>query len=349
MFKASYQKKILKFNFPAGTSRGILTEKASYFLKLENLENPNIFGLGEASPLEGLSIDDFATFEQKLIDTCNEINKINDMPDDLELAKYPAIEFAFETAILDLENGGIRKIVDTDFFNNQKPIEINALVWMDKKEKMAEQIKTKINNGFKCIKLKIGAINFEDEIELIRNIRKDFKAKDITIRLDANGSFETKTALEKLKILSEFNIHSIEQPIKQGNWSDMAKLCKLSPIKIALDEELIGISTFSGKNLLLDIIKPAFLIIKPTLLGGFQESQDFIELAHEKNIDFWITSALESNIGLNAIAQWTSSFDTKIPQGLGTGQLYENNIVSPLEIKNSSLFYNKEKNWVLNI
>ncbi|MFN8673441.1 MAG: o-succinylbenzoate synthase [Candidatus Sericytochromatia bacterium] len=344
MFKASYKKINLQFNFEAKTSRGSFLEKDAYFLFLQSLDNPNIYGIGEASPIKDLSIDNLDDFEKKIALTCQEINKIKDMPEDLELAKYPAIEFALETAILDLQNGGIRKIVDTDFFNKQKSISINGLVWMDSKENMKEQIKNKIENGFKCIKIKVGSLSFEDELDLLKEIRKNYP-KNLEIRLDANGAFAPKEALEKLKKLSEYNIHSIEQPIKQGNWGDMAKLAKNSPIPIALDEELIGISTLSGKGLVLDIIKPKYIILKPTLLGGLQASQEWIELAHDKNIDWWVTSSLESNIGLNAIAQWTSSFNTILPQGLGTGQIYKNNIDSPLEVKNGALSYNKNKKW----
>lgn len=349
MFKASYIKHNLKFKTPAGTSRGILTSKDSYYLKLQSKENPSVFGIGEASPLQGLSVDNFDIFEEKIKSVCDEINKKNDMPEDLELNKFPAIEFALETAILDLENGGQRKVVDTPFFDSQFGIDINGLVWMSDKDNMRQQIKEKISQGFDCIKLKIGALNFEDELDLIKEVRKDFSEEQLQIRLDANGAFKNEEALEKLKRLSEFDIHSIEQPIKQGQWGIMANLCKNSPIDIALDEELIGVNTVSGKQLMLQIIKPQYLILKPTLLGGFQASQEWIEIAMEMGIDWWVTSALESNIGLNAISQWTSSFNLDMYQGLGTGQLFENNIDCPLEIKEGKLFYNNKKNWDLSL
>lgn len=349
MFKASYIKYNLKFKTPAGTSRGVLTSKDSYYLKLQSKENPSIFGIGEASPLQWLSVDNFDIFEEKIKSVCDEINKKNDMPEDLELNKFPAIEFALETSILDLENGGQRKVVDTPFFDSQFGIDINGLVWMSDKENMRQQIKEKISQGFDCIKLKVGALNFEDELDLIKEIRKDFSEEQLQIRLDANGAFKNEEALEKLKRLSDFDIHSIEQPIKQGQWGIMANLCKNSPIDIALDEELIGVNTISGKQLMLQIIKPQYLILKPTLLGGFQASQEWIEIAMEMEIDWWVTSALESNIGLNAISQWTSSFNLDMYQGLGTGQLFENNIDCPLEIKEGKLFYNNKKNWDLSL
>lgn len=345
MFKCSYKKITLKFKNPATTSRGSLVTKDSYFLILQSLENPTIFGIGEASPLKDLSVDYVDNFEEIIAKVCADINVIKDVPEDLELLKYPSIEFALETALIDLENGGKRKIVDSSFYSKEKPISINGLIWMSDKDNMKNQLKEKLEAGFKCIKIKVGSIAFEDELELLKEIRKTYSEKDITIRLDANGSFESKEALSKLEKLSKYQIHSIEQPIKQGNWSEMSKICKNSPIDIALDEELIGITSLAGKKMLLDIIKPQYIIIKPTLLGGFQESQDWIELSHDMNIGWWITSALESNIGLNAIAQWTSSFNNNLPQGLGTGQLYENNIPSPLEVKNGKLSYNQKSTW----
>lgn len=347
MLKAEYKKYTLNFKTPAGTSRGVLNQKDSYILKLYDTNNKELFGLGECSPLIGLSIDNIENFENKLIDTCNLINKTGDIPEELELNPYPSIEFGLETALLDLENGGIRKIANTDFFNKEKEIKINGLVWMNTKENMYEQIKDKINQGFKCIKIKIGAINFDDECYLLSEIRKNFTEKDIEIRVDANGAFTNEEALNKIEKLSIYKIHSIEQPIKQGQWSIMANLCKKSPVPIALDEELIGVSTESGKKLLLQIIKPQYIVLKPTLLGGFQLSQEWIEIAHEMNIDWWITSALESNIGLNAICQWASTFELKEFQGLGTGQLYENNFESPLIVEKGSIKYDKSKSWVL--
>ncbi len=347
MLQASYTKHNLKFKIPATTSRGVLNTKDSYIIKIWHKENKSIFGLGECSPILGLSIDNLDNFEEKVSETCQMISKLGDIPAELELEKYPAIEFGLETALLDLENGGVRKIVDTDFYNNQAPIPINGLVWMSDKDNMKSQIKDKLDQGFECIKLKIGAINFDDECHLLEEIRKNFSADDIEIRVDANGAFSPETALDKLNKLSKFDLHSIEQPIKQGQWAAMSKLCKDSPLPIALDEELIGINSLSGKKMMLQIIKPDYIILKPTLLGGFQSSQDWIEIAHESNIDWWITSALESNIGLNAISQWTSSFNLDTFQGLGTGSLYENNYPSPLKMEKGNIFYDQSIKWDL--
>ena len=349
MLKAQYKKFTLKFKSPAGTSRGVLHEKDSYILKLYHSEKPEIFGLGECSPLIGLSIDNFDDYQKTLDNTCQMINQSGEIPADLDLDLFPSIDFGLETALLDLENGGIRKIVHTDFFNNGEEIEINGLVWMSDKENMKIQIKDKIDQGFKCIKLKIGAINFDDECYLLEEIRKNFSEEDLEIRVDANGAFTNQEALEKLQRLAKYNLHSIEQPIKQGQWSVMANLCKETPLAIALDEELIGVTTEAGKKLLLQIIQPQYIVLKPTLLGGFQSSQEWIETAYGMDIDWWITSALESNIGLNAICQWASTFDLDEYQGLGTGQIYQNNFDSPLVVEKGCIKYDKAKSWKLDL
>ena len=346
---ASYKKHTLKFSSPAGTSRGTLTEKETYFIRLEDKAKPGIFGIGECGPLPGLSIDAVDGFENQLAGVCQMINEAADIPAELELGKFPSIEFGLETALLDLENGGTRKIVETDFITKKQPIAINGLIWMAEKEKMNEQVREKIKQGYKCLKLKIGALDFADEYNLLEAIRKEFSPADIELRVDANGAFSNESALEKLEQLAKLKIHSIEQPIKAGQWQEMAKLCKKSALPIALDEELIGIQSESGKNLLLQIIKPQYIIIKPTLIGGFQAGQEWIELAHKMKTGWWITSALESNIGLNAISQWTSSLNPKLPQGLGTGQLYTNNIPSPLEINSGKLNYNNASKWDLSV
>ncbi len=345
MLKANYKKFNLKFNFPAGTSRGVFHEKDSYILKITDTEKPNIFGLGECSPLIGLSIDNFENYESTLDQTCEMINQSGEVPADIDLDKFPSIDFGLETALLDLENGGIKKIADTNFFNKSEEIHINGLVWMNDKDHMKNQIKEKIEQGFKCIKLKIGAINFDDECYLLEEIRKTFSEEDMQIRVDANGAFENEFALKKIERLSQYDLHSIEQPIRQGQWSIMANLCKKSPIPIALDEELIGVTTEAGKKLLLQIIKPQYIVLKPTLLGGFLSSQEWIEIAHEMDIDWWVTSALESNIGLNAICQWTSTFELNEFQGLGTGQIYQNNFNSPLVVSKGSIKYDKSIKW----
>ncbi len=346
MLKASYKKYNLKFKFPAGTSRGIINEKDTFFLKLEDETTPGVFGIGECAPLQGLSIDSREDFESQLSNVCKLINEAAQIPSELELEKFPSIEFGLETALLDLHNGGIRKIADTDFFNKKSPIAINGLIWMNTIENMKSQIKEKIESGFKCLKLKIGALDFEEEYNLLGLIRKEFPS-DLEIRVDANGAFSTDSALDKLNRLEKFKIHSVEQPIKAGQWGEMANLCAKSQVPIALDEELIGINTESGRKLMLQIIKPQYIVLKPTLLGGFQLSQEWIELSHDAQIGWWVTSALESNIGLNAISQWASSLRNNMYQGLGTGQLYTNNVSSPLEIKQGKLLYNTALKWDL--
>lgn len=331
-------KKKLIFKFDAGTSRGILREHNVYYLRIEK---NGITGIGEAAPLFGLSIDAIPEFEKKISDFVFQLND----KEIIDLNLFPSIQFALETAQKDLENKGQKKIFDSLFFNLQKPIPINGLVWMNTKEHMKNQIIEKISQGFDTIKLKIGAIDFAQEIELIAYIRKEFSEKNIEIRVDANGAFEPKNALEKLKILSDFNLHSIEQPIKTNQWEAMSNLCKLSPLPIALDEELIGNFSKKEKENLLKAIEPQYIILKPTLLGGFEKTKEWINLAKEYNIKWWLTSALESNIGLNAITQFASTFDNPIKQGLGTGSLYFNNIESPLTVENGTIFYDKNKKW----
>ncbi len=346
---ASYKKHTLQFNFPAVTSRGVLEKKDSWFLRLENTERKNIFGIGECAPLPGLSIDAVDNFEEEIANVCSMINSAGEIPAELDLSNFPSIEFGLETALLDLENGGKRIIVETGFTAENHPIPINGLIWMAKKEKMKEQVRLKLKQGFTCLKLKVGALDFEDEFNLLAEIRKEFTPSELELRIDANGAFSNNNVLEKLEKLAILNIHSIEQPIKHGQWQEMTKLCKNSPIPIALDEELIGIQSESGKKLLLQIIKPQYLVIKPTLVGGFLSAQEWIDLAGKMKTGWWITSALESNIGLNAISQWTSSLNPEIFQGLGTGQLYTNNFPSPLEIKNGNLTYNNDLKWDLAI
>ena len=260
-----------------------------------------------------------------------------------------SVPFGFETAFLDLENGGKRIIYKNDFSLNQKTIPINGLVWMGDKEFMNKQIKEKLKTGFSCIKMKIGAIDFNAEVELLKSIRNEFSSKEIELRVDANGAFNPKNALEKLKRLSALEIHSIEQPIKQGQIEEMADLCAKTPLPIALDEELIGVFTSEEKEKIITAINPQYIILKPSLIGGFAGSKEWIKLAEENKSGWWITSALESNIGLNAIAQFTYTLQNNLPQGLGTGGLFTNNFESPLEVKNGALQYNPILNWDFNL
>lgn len=342
--KARYINYNLNFKFPAGTSRGVLHSKYSAFLILE--EN-GITGIGECSTIPGLSIDPEKGYEQKLRELCDALN-YNKHPENVDLSLFPSIAFGLETALLDLKTGGKKQLFDTEFSKGKAGIPINGLVWMGDKAFMQKQIREKIADGYRCIKLKVGALDFETELEIIADIRAQFSESEIEIRLDANGGFSADDALLKLEKLAKFQIHSIEQPIKQGQLDKMAEICQKSPIPIVLDEEIIGIKT-SDKEALIEKIKPAYIILKPSLLGGFKASEEWIQHAEKHNVKWWITSALESNIGLNAIAQWTSSLGSELPQGLGTGQLYHNNIPSPLEIRNSMLYYEKDREWDLSL
>ena len=333
MIKASYFPYQLEFKKPSGTSRGILTYKKIWIVKLWNEENPEVFGLGECNPLVGLSIDDRDDFVENLKNICENINDFINV----ELHEFPSIRFAIETAHKDLMNGGKRILFDNEFSRGEKGIVINGLVWMGSKEEMSKQIADKIEQGFKCIKLKIGAIDFETELALLKSIRDQYSESDIEIRVDANGAFTAHDALKKLEHLAKFKLHSIEQPIKQGQVEVMAKLCKVTPLAIALDEELIIHQRKDEKEILLKEIQPQYIILKPSLVGGWKASEEWIASAEKLNINWWITSALESNIGLNAIAQWTAELKTKTPQGLGTGGLYTNNFDSKLKIKGQFL------------
>ena len=350
MFRAHYQKYTLEFKRPSGTSRGILTSKDSYFIFVENSVNVGTIAIGECGLLKGLSYDDRSNYQDKLKEVCQQINQIASLEEIdtllLNLLNWPSIRFGVEMAFQDLALGGRRKFYD-NYFTQGKPIPINGLIWMGKADFMRQQIITKLENGFTCIKLKIGAIDFKTELELLAGIRQEFSADEIEIRVDANGAFTPETALAKLNRLAEYDLHSIEQPIKPGQWEEMALLCEHSPIAIALDEELIGINQPRDKKRLLDAIKPQYIILKPSLVGGFKATQEWIEQAEQRNIPWWITSALESNIGLNAIAQFTANTNNTMPQGLGTGQLYTNNITSPLEVKDGKLYYRNHLAWDL--
>jgi O-succinylbenzoate synthase len=353
--QADFCKHTLNFKFDAGTSRGVLKTKDSWFIKLWNEKTPHLFGLGEAAPLEGLSPDDRDDFEERLIRYIDTINRsefdtqsITDRILENEFSSFPSITFALETAINDLIFGGIRKIFNTSFFSDQETIKINGLIWMGNEEFMTRQIKQKLESGFETIKMKIGAIDFDTEMRLLRDVRKKFSEHQLTLRVDANGAFSPYEAREVLHELAKSKIHSIEQPIKAGNWEEMARLCKDAFTPVALDEELIGISD-SQKKYLLDTIKPQFLIFKPTLLGGFKQTDEWISLCKSMQIGWWMTSALESNIGLNSICQYTHSQNVTLPQGLGTGQLYHNNINSPLVVENGKIRYNPNEQWDLSL
>ncbi|MFG6685866.1 o-succinylbenzoate synthase [Mariniflexile sp. HNIBRBA6329] len=343
--KAFYKKYILNFKQASGTSRGVLKTKETYFLILNSGEKQ---GIGECGLFRGLSIDDRPDYEDKLQWVCNNIQLDLDFLLN-ELLEFPSIQFGLEMAFKSLESHSPFEIFPSKFTQSEDSIAINGLIWMGSETFMKQQIQDKIEAGFNCIKMKIGAIDFQTEINLLKSIRKEFTSKDIELRVDANGAFLPSEALEKLKILSNLDIHSIEQPIKQGQVDDMAKLCKETPLPIALDEELIGVFSVTEKKKLLQTIKPQYIILKPSLVGGFKGSNEWIEIAEQNQVGWWITSALESNIGLNAIAQYTYTKQSKLPQGLGTGGLFTNNFDCPLEVKNGTLQYNNKTDWKFNL
>ena len=341
--QANYFKYQLQFKQASGTSRGVLTYKDTWFIQLEQ---GSLEGIGECGMFKGLSIDDRADFETKIAWACKNINL--GLEALLEnLIEFPSIQFGLEMAFQSLLHPNPFELFPSDFTECKDSIPINGLIWMGDKSFMKQQIKDKLTAGFSCIKLKIGAIDFDNELELIKSIRNEFDADTIEIRVDANGAFKPNEALEKLKRLSDYNLHSIEQPIQQGQLHEMAHLCAETPLPIALDEELIGVFSVTNKAILLQTIKPQYIILKPTLVGGFKGSQEWIDLAESHNIEWWVTSALESNIGLNAIAQWTYTLNSPLPQGLGTGGLFTNNIQAPLVVDSGKLFYDLKTKWKL--
>ncbi|WP_405570867.1 o-succinylbenzoate synthase [Winogradskyella sp. Asnod2-B02-A] len=343
--KAIYHKYILNFKQPSGTSRGVMTTKETWFIILEKDSKK---GVGECGILRGLSIDDRPDYEAKLEWTCNNIHLGLEVLLS-KLIEFPSIQFGLETAFKSLESEDRFQLFPSDFTKGKDAIPINGLVWMGSEDFMRTQIKEKITAGFDCIKLKIGAIDFQTELGILKSIRKEFSISDIELRVDANGAFSPEDALEKLKQLSEYQIHSIEQPIKPKQFDVMARLCEVTPLPIALDEELIGVFSKMNKEKLLQTINPKYIILKPSLVGGFKGSEEWINCAENLNIKWWITSALESNIGLNAIAQWTFTLKNKMPQGLGTGSLFTNNFFSPLKVKNGTLHYDLLENWKFNL
>ena len=345
MIKATHHKYNLNFKRPSGTSRGIMTTKETWFIILESNGKT---GIGECGILRGLSIDDQPNYEDKLKWACKNIDLgLNALLE--ALIEYPSIQFGLEMAFKSIETQGDFLLFPSNFTKAKDRIPINGLVWMGSEDFMRQQIKEKIESGFQCIKLKIGAIDFEAELNILKSIRKEFSVSDMELRVDANGAFSPDNALEKLKRLSEYQLHSIEQPIKQGQWQEMAMLCDRTPLDIALDEELIGVFTVSRRKQLLQTIKPQYIILKPSLIGGFHNTNNWIMLAKQNHINWWITSALESNVGLNAIAQYTYTKKQKMPQGLGTGSLFTNNFDSPLTVKNGTLHYDLKQNWKFNL
>jgi o-succinylbenzoate synthase len=349
--KVQIKKHTLDFRFAAGTSRGVLRHKDSWFLTVQ--KGP-LTGIGECSIIRGLSPDDRPDLEEELGRICRSLSGLP-LPateeEALSLAAeqvpeaFPAARFAVEVALLDVLHGGKRQLFDTAFSRGESGIPINGLIWMGDLEAMMVQLVDKADAGFSCLKMKVGSLDFEKECDVLQYIRSKYYKENLTLRVDANGAFKPAEAMQKLEVLSKFGLHSIEQPIAPGQWALMRELCEKSPVPVALDEELIGVHARSERERLLDTLRPPFIILKPSLLGGIAATREWIALAEERGIGWWITSALEANIGLNAICQLTATYPVSIPQGLGTGQLYHNNIPSPLTIEKGVIYHRKESPW----
>ena len=342
MRKITITSKLLHFLQPAGTSRGVYNTRLSFYLKLTSDEQPDVVGVGECATLPDLSCDAMPPneYERKLRTFCDEYERTG-VIDYEAMRAYPSMLFGLETAVAQLNAKGSLNFFDTPFGRGEEGIPINGLVWMGTFEEMFERLEAKLKAGFRCVKLKIGAIDFDRELQLIRHIRSTFSRKDVELRVDANGSFTPEEALSRMEALVQYDIHSIEQPIKQHQWTEMARLCAATPLPIGLDEELIGVNERQKKIELLDTIRPQYIVLKPSLHGGMAGTEEWIQLARERNIGSWITSALESNVGLNAIAQLTASiYGTNIrhAQGLGTGQLFADNIEMPLKVVGDKLW-----------
>ena len=341
MYNIQITPRLLHFKQPAGTSRGVYNTRKVWYIEISSMENPSIKGIGECAPLPNLSCDDVPQYEEVLQQACSRVAREGNIPTE-SLRNYPSILFGLETALRHYETGSLA-LWDTPFSRGEAGIPINGLIWMGNFEEMYRQIEAKMEAGYRCIKLKIGAIDFDAELTLLKHIRSRFSVKDIELRVDANGAFSPAEAMHKLDALSKLDLHSIEQPIRAGQWEEMARLTARTPLPIALDEELIGHNTPEIKQELLSAIRPQYIILKPSPHGGICGSNEWIAEAEKQNIGWWVTSALESNIGLNAIAQWCATLHNALPQGLGTGQLFTDNIDLPLEIRKDCLWFCAEK------
>ena len=342
--KASWKKYTLEFKQPSGTSRGVLRIKDSYFVFLEK---DGKTGIGECGILKGLSADDRPDYEARL----KWLNENIQRPVEelyANLREFPSIQAGLEMALLDLKSDD-HILFPSEFTEGKAMQPINGLIWMGDVDFMKQQVATKLKDGFAVLKMKIGAINFEDELAILKSIRNEFGPEELELRVDANGAFFPSEAINVLNRLAELRIHSIEQPIKKGQWQEMAALCEVPSIDIALDEELIGVFDMAHRRQLLQTIRPQYIILKPSFIGGFRGSEEWIQLAKESRAGWWVTSALESNLGLSAIAQWNYLQENKMPSGLGTGSLYTNNIESPLYIKGGAIGYNASVNWDLSV
>ena len=371
MYKIEISERTLHFKQPAGTSRGVYTTRHSYYLTLTSDEMPGVEGVGECATLPDLSCDAKPEYEMTLRQVCQMVEQMGRIPYDM-IRAYPSITFGLETAFASFfdaakkfleivptegassssemlkQKGGsvpvgmenLTDLFDSPFGRGEEGITINGLVWMGTYEEMLARLEEKLQAGFHCVKLKIGAIDFFKELDLIKRIRDVYTQEQVELRVDANGGFLPENAMSQLEALAKYDIHSIEQPIKQHQWPKMAQLCRETPLPIALDEELIGVNVRSMKEALLDTIRPQYIILKPSLHGGIYGCNEWIQLANQRGIGSWITSALESNIGLHAIAHYAAKVygpNVEMPQGLGTGQLFTDNIPMPLEIRGDKL------------
>ncbi|GAA4013098.1 o-succinylbenzoate synthase [Hymenobacter fastidiosus] len=352
MLQLTWSRRTLRFNFPARTSRGALTEHVAYYLHLTDPRQPGRRGLGEAAPLAGLSPDFDSDFEAQVMRLCADFNRrglselLPAQVGELVGVEWPALRFGVETAAFSWQNAREHLIYDNAFSRGEAGIAINGLVWMGDAAFMREQIRKKLTEGYSCLKLKIGGLDFATELRLLAEIRAVAGPSELTLRVDANGAFSAAEALPRLEQLAAFSLHSIEQPIAAGQWSQMAALCRASPVPIALDEELIGITAPDQQVALLEQLKPAYIILKPTLIGGLQAAHAWLTTAEQHSVRWWLTSALESNVALNAISQFAGSYARPdLPQGLGTGQLYHNNVEAPLHIRRGALYYEPQGSW----
>ena len=342
MLEASYTGYPLHFTHPSGTSRGVLTEKPCWFIRLRREDG--VTGTGEVSFIPGLSVEDPGEIGVRLDHICKSVTS-GSMDPNQTLPGLPGIQFALECAMLDLDGGGEQLLYPSDFTEGMKGIQINGLIWMGDPGHMRMQIRHKLDLGFRVLKMKVGALEMEKELEVLSWIRSQFGNDQLEIRLDANGAWTPEDALGKMERYAEYGIHSVEQPIATGQWEAMGRICREAPVPVALDEELIGLDVDKDSAAMLGMISPRYLILKPGLLGGFRNAERWVELAEETGVGWWVTSALESLVGLSAIAQWTYQRKVTIPQGLGTGTIYRNNIPSPLQVEGDSLWYRKERRW----
>ncbi|MEO7080045.1 MAG: o-succinylbenzoate synthase, partial [Flavobacteriales bacterium] len=346
MIQATWKELTLTPRIPLGTSKGMIQERTVWYLIAWDTDRPQLRGIGEAALFPGHSKEFPADVRTKLLELCRDTTNWEQRLTG-DLVHVPSARFAVEQCLKDLAASGSKVLFPSDFTLGRQGIPINGLVWMGDKRTMRERIKTQIANGNRCVKMKIGAIGIEDELELLRDVRKEFSARDLTLRVDANGAFTHSNAMPVLERLAELEVESIEQPVAPGLYEVMAELCERTPLPIALDEDLIGLNTRLAKKELLEHVRPQHIVIKPSLVGGWASTQEWIDLAQERNIGWWITSALESSIGLNAIAQWTAILKPVVPQGLGTGSVYTDNIPSPLNVVKGELHYSPEASWDL--